>query len=190
MMLKKVLKQMHKGDFYVQILPQWLKSLLYTYFMKHLLGIAAVLHRNQTVHSSISPEHVITWQINQHSLHSKIQRDRFTPWFHGDLQSEVEMKRAQGFSCSSLPVLLQAVPAGKGPWQCCLPIKRSHTFLSTAFWKSSKANIGKADDLGPNLVLGLLGRYLSAPQRAALAAAEPHTPQPAREGWHSFLENA
>lgn len=190
MMLKKVLKEMHKGDFYVQILPQWLKSLLYTYFMKHLLGIAAVLHRNQTVHSSISPEHVITWQINQHSLHSKIQRDRFTPWFHGDLQSEVEMKRAQGFSCSSLPVLLQAVPAGKGPWQCCLPIKRSHTFPSTAFWKSPKANIGKADDLGPNLVLGLLGRYLSAPQRAALAAAEPHTPQPAREGWHSFLENA
>lgn len=114
MMLNKVLKDIQKGDFHVHILLQWLQSSLY--YMKLLLGIAVVLNTNQTIHSSISSEHVITWQLNQHSLHSKIQRDRFTLWFQGDLQSETEMKRAQAFSCfSALPVLFQAVPAGSRP---------------------------------------------------------------------------
>jgi len=160
-MLNKVLKDIQKGDFYVHILPHWLQSSLY--YRKLLLSIAVALKTNQTIYSSISCEHVITWQINQHSLHWKIQRDRFTPWFQGDLQSETEMETAQGFSSfSALPVLLQAVPAGNGPHQCHSSIKRSHTFPSCGFWKSTKANRGIGDELGWNLVLGLPVRYLSS----------------------------
>lgn len=161
-MLNKVLKDIQKGDFYVLILLQWLQPSLY--YLKLLLGIAVVLNTNQTIHSSVSSQHVITWQINQHQFHSKIQRDRFSTWFQGDLQSETEMKRAQVFSCpSALPVLLQAVPAGNGPYQCCSSIKRRHTLPSSGFWKSPKANFRRGDELGSNLVLDLLVRYLSPP---------------------------
>lgn len=183
-MLNKVLKDSQKGDFYVHILLQWLQSSLYC--MKVLIGVAVVLNTNQTIHSSTSSEHVITRQINQHSLHSKIQRDRFTPWFQGDLQSETEMKRAQDCSCfSALPVLLQAVPTGHRPHECCLPIKRRNTFPSAGFWKSPKANMGMRDELGSNLVLGLLVLYLSS--ILPLTEDEHHSPQPARQAPHSIL---
>lgn len=148
-------KRHSESDSYVHILLQWLQSSLYD--VKLLLGIAVVLHTNPTIHSTVSSEHVITWQINQHSLHSKTQRDGFTSWFQGDLQSETEMKRAQGFSSfSALPALLQAVPAGNQTYQCHLPIRRSHTFPSSGFWKSSKASAGMGGDLGSNFVPGSL----------------------------------
>lgn len=59
------------------------------------------------------------------------------------------MKRAQGFSCFfAPPVLLQAVPAGKEPYQHHLPIKRRHTSPSSACWKSPNANMGTGNDWG------------------------------------------
>lgn len=67
------------------------------------------------------------------------------------------MKRAQGFSCFfAPPVLLQAVPAGKEPYQHHLPIKRRHTSPSSACWKSPKANMGTGNDWGQPWCSGFL----------------------------------